>query len=86
MLELIIAVIYILYTATVCFICAKCNRWWCKILVTVGGLGGLSLLVPLSIKLAELLSSLLSLAISVGVYVLLIVIFISCMFPKRRHR
>lgn len=85
MLELIIAAIYILYTATVCFICAKCYRWWCKILITAGGLSGLPLLVPLGIELAELLSSLLSLAISIGVYVLLIVIFINCMFPKRRH-
>lgn len=85
MIKLVIAVVYILYTVTVCFICAKCSRWWGKLLITAGGLSGLSFLLPLSVELAELLSSLVSLAISVCVYILLIYIFIGCMFPRGRH-
>lgn len=86
MLSIVVPIVYLAYTATVCLISIKCIRWWLKLIVTAIGIWGLAMLPSVSYRLAELFSSLFSLGLTVGVYVLLFVVFIRCMFPHhRRH-
>ena len=85
-MSIVIPILYLIYTATICFVSIKCIRWWLKLIVTGIGILGLSALPPIGVRLADLFSSLFSLAMSVGVYILLFVIFIRCMFPRHgRH-
>lgn len=86
MTEIVMAVVYLMYTGLVCLVSLKLHRWWLKLMITGIGLSGLAALPAVSATMSELFSSLLSLALSVGVYLVLIVIFIRCMFPHHgRH-
>ena len=86
MTKVVFAVVYLAYIATVCLVTIRCQRWWAKLLVTAAGISGLSALPLMCCQLAALFSSLLSLAVSVGVYLVMIIVFIRCLFPRCGRR
>ena len=86
MLGIVVPIVYLTYTATVCLISLVCIRWWLKLAITGLGVWGLAALPGVCVRLTELFTSLFSLGLSIGVYLLLFVVFSRCMFPRHRRR
>lgn len=86
MLGIVVPIVYLTYTATVCLISLKCIRWWLKLAITGLGVWGLAALPAVCVRLTELFSSLFYLGLSIGFYLLLFVVFIRCVFPRDRRR